>query len=395
MARRDVLISGGGIAGLTLAILLKQQGFEPLVVEREPALPAEGYMMDFFGTGWDVAERMGLVEELRAIRYPIDTLQFVDSDGSSLNTVPISRIRRALDHKYVYLRRTDLARVLHDRARSAGVEIHFGESIQSLEEFGDEARVLFEGGGRGVFSLVFGADGIHSRVRELVFGPEHRFDRFLGYYVAAFHIAGHDYDIGRTFKLYEEPNRLLWLYPLGERRLDATCVFRHADAGRLPAEQRLSFIKENYAGGGWLAERVFTDHPDSQPLYFDAATQIVMPDWHKGRVALLGDACGALTLLAGQGSHMAMAGAYVLAQELARHGGDHRAAFAAYQAFVKPHVEQKQRDAAWLSRMFVPTDQSWPWLRRLVIRLILSAPLARFTMAYSGAGSVLKGYPSS
>ena len=129
MDRSNVLISGGGIAGLTLAILLKQQGFEPLVVEREPALPAEGYMMDFFGTGWDVAERMELVEELRAIHYPIDALQFVDADGRSLNTVPISRIRRALDHKYVYLRRTDLARVLHDRARSAGVEIHFCESI--------------------------------------------------------------------------------------------------------------------------------------------------------------------------------------------------------------------------------------------------------------------------
>lgn len=395
MARRDVLISGGGVAGLTLAILLKRQGFEPLVIEREPALPVEGYMMDFFGTGWDVAERMGLVEDLRAIRYPIDVMQFVNANGRSLFTVPISRIRRALDHKYVYLRRADLVRVLHQRVGSAGVEIRFGESIQSLEEFGDEVRVLFEGGGRGVFSLVFGADGIHSRVRELVFGPEDRFDRFLGYYVAAFHITGHDYDIGRTFKLYEEPNRLLWLYPLGERRLDATCVFRHADVGRLSAEQRLPFIRENYAGAGWLAARVFKDHLDSQPLYFDTATQIVMPDWHKGRAALLGDACGALTLLAGQGSQMAMAGAYVLAHELTRHGGDHRAAFAAYQAFLKPHVEQKQRDAAWLSRMFVPTEQSWPWLRCLVIRLILSAPLARLTMAYSGAGSALKGYPSS
>jgi 2-polyprenyl-6-methoxyphenol hydroxylase-like FAD-dependent oxidoreductase len=395
MARRDVLISGGGIAGLTLAILLKQQGFEPLVIEREPALPAEGYMMDFFGTGWDVAERMELIEELRAIRYPIDTLQFVDAEGSGLITVPIERIRRALDNRYVYLRRADLARILHERARSAGVDIHFGQSIQSLEEFGDEVRVLFEGGGRSVFSLVFGADGIHSRVRELVFGPEDRFDRFLGYYVAAFHIAGHDYGLGRTTKLYEEPNRLSWLYPLGEQRLDATCVFRHADVGRVPVERRMSFIRENYAGAGWLAERVFEDHPASQPLYFDTATQIVIPDWHKGRVALLGDACGALTLLAGQGSQMAMAGAYVLAQELARHGGDHRAAFTAYQAFLKPHVEQKQRDAAWLSRMFVPTEQSWPWLRRLVIRLILSAPLARFTMAYSGATSALKDYPSS
>jgi 2-polyprenyl-6-methoxyphenol hydroxylase-like FAD-dependent oxidoreductase len=120
--------------------------------------------------------------------------------------------------------------------------------------------------------------------------------------------------------------------------------------------------------------------------------QILMRDWHKGRVALLGDACGALTLLAAQGSHMAMAGAYVLAQELARHGSDHRAAFVAYQAFLKPHVEKKQRDAAWIAKMFVPTAHSRPWLRQFVTQLILSEPLARFTMLYSGATSVLKNY---
>jgi 2-polyprenyl-6-methoxyphenol hydroxylase-like FAD-dependent oxidoreductase len=391
MIRRDVLISGGGIAGLTLAILLKEQGFEPLVVERDSALPEAGYMMDFFGTGWDVAERMGLVEALLAIRYPIDALEFVDAGGRTRISVPIDRVRRALDGRYVYLRRNDLARILYERARSAGVAIRFGTSIETLQEREDGVQVTFAGGGDCVAALVFGADGIHSRVRELAFAPESRFARFLGYYVAAFHIADHGYEIGRAFRLYEEPNRLVGLYPLDERRLDATYVFRHPDIGHMPPQDRMDFIKQSFAGAGWLAERLLLDHASSQPVYFDPTTQIVMPDWHTGRIALVGDACGCLTLLAGQGSHMAMAGAHVLAQELKRHRDDIRSAFSAYQEFLKPHVESKQRDAAWLAKMFVPTERSMPWLRRAVIRLIFSAPLARYSMTYAGATSVLAG----
>ena len=252
-------------------------------------------------------------------------------------------------------------------------------------------RVAFTGGGESAPALVFGADGIYSRVRELVFGPERQFDRFLGYYVAAFHIADHDYDIGRAFRLYEEPNRLVALYPLAERRLDATYVFRHADVGHLPHRERLDFVKKSFVGAGWLAERLLKDHPASQPVYFDPTTQIVMPQWHKGRIALLGDACGCLTLLAGQGSHMAMAGAYILAQELKRRGDDHRAAFVAYEEFLKPHVARKQRDAVWLSRLFVPTDRSIPALRRAVIRLIFSRPLAKYAMTFAGAKSAVAG----
>jgi 2-polyprenyl-6-methoxyphenol hydroxylase-like FAD-dependent oxidoreductase len=390
MDRRDVLISGGGIAGLTLAILLKQRGYEPLVVEREPALPADGYMMDFFGTGWDVAERMGLTDALRAIRYPIDKLEIVGRDGRPHIRIPIERMRRALHHRYVYLRRTDLARVLLDRARAIGVEVRFGETVEAMEDRGDRVSVRLSGGGGGAFALVFGADGIHSRIRELLFGPEPPFDRYLGYYVAAFHIGDHGYDIGRAVKIYEEPNRMAMVYPLSERQLDATLVLRHAEIGNVPHHERLAFLRKSFAGAGWIAERLLTEHPATEPLYFDPAMQIVMPDWSRGRIALLGDACGSLTLLAGQGSHMAMAGAYVLAQELGRHGSDHRAAFRAYQDFMKPIVERKQSDAAWLSRLFVPTERSRPWLRRLVIRLVMSAALAPLTMAYSGATSVLK-----
>jgi len=389
VSNQRILISGGGIAGLTLAIELKRRGFAPLVIEREPSLRREGYMMDFFGTGWDVAERMGLLERLRAVRYPIDNLEFVDRNGAPYVHMPIERLRRALDNKYVYLRRQDLERILAERAREAGIAVRYGMSLAALTDTGGAVTARFEDGSEEEFSLVIGADGVHSRVRELVFGPERQFAKFLGLYVAGFHAPSAGFSIDNTVKLYEEPDRVAFLYPLDEQRLDATYVFRQA-ATHVPHGERLSFLRARYRGAGWIAEQVLDAYTNDDPIFFDSVTQIVMPQWHKGRIALIGDACGCLTLLAGQGSHMAMAGAYVLAEELARHD-DHARAFAAYQDFLKPHVDKKQRDAARFAGLFVPKPNSWPWLRRLTIKALFSRALIKLGLGLFGMKSVLAG----
>ena len=384
-----ILISGGGIAGLTLAIRLKQSGFEPLVIERENGLRSEGYMMDFFGTGWDVAERMGLIEALRAIRYPIEALDFVNADGTAYMHVPISRVREALGGRYVYLRRQDLERILADRARELGVELRYGASLAAIEQRADAVHLRFEDGSEDEAALVIGADGVHSRVRELVFGAEAQFARFLGLYVAAFHVASAGFPVRDAALLYEEPDRSAFFYPLDAARMDATYVFRHAEMDT-HAIDRMATLQGCYRDAGWIVQDVLRAHADDVPVYFDSATQIVMPQWHQGRVALIGDACGCLTLIAGQGSHMAMAGGYVLAQELARQG-DHRAAFAAYQDFLKPHVDRKQRDAARFARLFVRARNSRAWLRRLTIRLLFSRALINLGFAGFGVKSVLRG----
>jgi 2-polyprenyl-6-methoxyphenol hydroxylase-like FAD-dependent oxidoreductase len=387
----QILISGAGIAGLTLAVLLKEQGYEPLVVERNKALRSEGYMMDFFGSGWDVAERMGLTDELHAIHYPIDALQFVDSDSKIYASVPIARVSHALGGKYVYLSRSDLERILYDRAQAAGIAIRFGSVVTGLRETGNAVRATFVDGAAADFALVFGADGLHSGVRRLAFGEECQFERFLGGYVAAFHLARHKFDIGRALKLYEETDRVAAFYPLDAERMDATYVFRHDEVDVLP-EERLAFVRKEFKGAGWIAETMLKAYRAKEPIYFDSLTQIVMPHWHKGRVALLGDACNCLTLLAGQGSHMAMAGAYVIARELERHDGDYPPAFAAYEAKLKPAVTKRQDDAAIMARYFIPSQRSRPWLRRLVIKLMFSPLVLPLVFRWFGARSALEGY---
>jgi len=386
---RRILVSGAGIAGLTLALELKRRGFAPLVIEREPGLRAEGYMMDFFGSGWDVADRMGLIPALRAIRYPIDELEFVDAAGKPYARYPIGRVRRALDDKYVYLRRPDLERILAERARTMGVDIRYGTSLAALEERGDAVYARFEDGSEDAFALAVGADGVHSRVRELAFGPEAQFARFLGLYVAAFHVPSEGFPIGRKVKLYEETDHFAFLYPLSDTQLDATLCFRHAEM-EIPHDGRIGLLRAQMRNAGWIVQDVIDAYTGTEPVYFDSATQIVMPQWHKGRIALVGDACGCLTLLAGQGSTMAMAGAYVLAQELARNES-HTAAFAAYQRFMKPAIDKRQKSAAQFVNLVVPSKNSREWLRKLVIRLFFSKPVLAGGLRFFGAKSILAG----
>ncbi len=392
MDDKKVLISGGGIAGLTLGILLKEKGWKPLVIERDPAMRTEGYMMDFFGTGWDVAERMGLLSDIADIHYPIDYLEYVDRNGAPhFPPVPIDRVRKAFGGRYAYLRRPDLERILFNRALALGVEIRFSTTITSIKESDDDLQVILSDETTESFQLLFGADGVHSRVRELIFGPEIQFSRFLGYYVAAFHIPDHDYGIRNSIKIYEEPGRVAGFYPLDDHRMDAAYIFRHDEVGHLPKEKRIAFVQEQYTGSGWIAEDVLKTVSSSEPVYFDTLTQIIMPNWHKGRIALLGDACGCLTVIAGQGSHMAMADAWVIAQELERHSGDHRSAFSRYQQYLKPFVEKKQNDAVRFAGNFVPTSGSW-MIRYLLMRLVFNKFFLGHFLNSLGAKSVLANY---
>ncbi len=387
-----VLISGAGIAGLTLAVLLKERGLEPLVVERDPGIRAHGYMMDFFGSGWDVAERMGLANDIRGVKYPIERIEFVDSTGTPYVSVPIDRIRKALGGKYVYLRHSDLQSILHERAMRAKVDIRFGTTVVALDPTDDAVEARLSTGKTEPFDLVFGADGLHSAIRKLAFGEEDAYSFHLGGYVAAFHIAQSPLELDNAFKLQEATDRVAAYYPLGGGELDATLVFRHPDFGHVSPDRGLSLLREKWSEPGWIGSSLLEELTAWPPVFFDTLAQIRMPNWHYGRIALVGDACGCLTLLAGQGSHMAMAGAYVLATELARHD-DYEAAFRAYETLMAPTVMKRQIETERFAKIIMPTDRSQPRLRRVGTRLLFSPPGLRFGLRLIGARSVLEGYP--
>ena len=225
------------------------------------------------------------------------------------------------------LPRSELSRLLFEKVRD-GAEVIFGEEIVSLEEQSDSVRVQLMHSGERQFDLVIGADGLHSTARKLAFGPQQRFEKDLGYLVAAFEVSGYRPRDEDVYLMYGQPGRMVGRFTLRGDRALFLFVFA-ADGGSLPLtlEQQKAVLREKFAAGKWECPAILAELDRAAELYFDRVSQIRMSSWSQGRIALIGDAAFCVSLLAGQGSALAMISAYVLAGELASAGGRYQEAF--------------------------------------------------------------------
>jgi 2-polyprenyl-6-methoxyphenol hydroxylase-like FAD-dependent oxidoreductase len=386
-AHRTVLISGGGIAGLTLAYWLHHHGFQPTIIEQAPKMRPEGYAIDFAGSGWDVAERMNLLPVLRQNQITVDYFIFKDGAGRTLARLPVSIIRQEFQDKMVQTMRPDLEAALYGTIRDT-VPIRFGTSVQRIDQAPDHIAVHFTDGTQETFDLLVGAGGAHSNVRKQIFGDERQFAFYLGYYFAAFPVPNLDhFEEGATIHL--EPNRQATIFPDHHGGYIALLVFRAQDAGHIPGARCKAMLEAYYAGAGWIIPEMIASITDTTPIYLDSVTQIRMPRWSDGRVTLVGDAAHCLTLVSGQGASTAMGGAYILAEELGK-ADDYRAAFAAYERRVRPFVEDKQRKARRFAKTFVPSSRFGVQLSYLIMKLMFTPLLARFIGKQFGVDSLLQ-----
>lgn len=364
-----VLISGGGIAGLTLAYWLREYGIPAVIIEQANGLRREGYGIDFFGTGYDVGERMGLIKRLKAQQIPLDYVTYVNRAGRPVTKLTTDLLRHALDGKYMALMRWTLQEALYE-ALEGEVETRFGSSLASLKVDEEQVEATFTDGTSETFDLLIGADGVHSRTRELVFGPEEQFSHFLGYMVASYALADH-YHFGRTWQMYTTPGRVSGGYPSPQEGEFITFFMYHTrEKEHIPREQRLSRLREVFAGMGWLTPQLLADIAPDEPIFMDAVSQIRMDTWHRGRVALVGDACGCPTLVSGQGASLAMGEAYLLAQAL-HEASDYREAFRLYEQRARPHVLAQQNGARDLAKSFAPLSSFGILTQRLLLKVLL------------------------
>jgi len=356
-ANRNILISGAGISGLTLAYWLQKWGFSPTIIEKRPDLSARGYMIDFYGSGFDVADKMGLVETLQAqsAQYNLKALSFVDAQGKPRATLDMEKFKDLLHHRYVPLMRGDLETAIYESVK-ATVPIRFGESISALHIQPNGVGVDFSDGASETYDLVIGADGIHSNVRALLWGDESQFNHFLGFYVAC-SVIENFFDRPDVLFGHFEPNIQATIYSIGENKLATFFAFRSELLNLHGRQARMDVLSRVLGGLGWVIPQLVEATKHADDFFFDAVAQIQLPQWHKERVALVGDACQCLTLLAGQGASMGMAGAYLLAQELHQADGDYQVAFPAYQQKLQPEIERRQKDARGLAGSFVPRNK--------------------------------------
>lgn len=370
LANRRILINGGGIAGLTLAWWLRRRGFEPTVLEVAPAPRAGGYMIDFWGMGIDVAERMAIMDQLRRAHVEIPSMEFVDTNDRVRARFPIRRMRESIGWRHVNLLRSSLERVLYNAVKNS-VEIRFGTGVESLRDDGKGVDVTLTNGTTERWDLVVGAGGLHSHTRRLVFGPDDSYEKYLGYYTASYTM---DDFIGgpKVFKTCSLPGRQAGVYSIGDGRLAAFFVFHETKTfGHLTPEAQRAKLLSVYGGDGWITPRLLQRMDRAPDFYFDAVSQIRMTPWSRGRVALVGDACQCVSLVAGQGSALAMGGAYALAGELAKAGGDHVHAFRRYEDIMTPEILRKQHLALKFASSFVPAKKFGIFVRDMVVRAMV------------------------
>jgi len=368
-----VLISGAGIAGPTLAYWLRRRGAEAVLVERAPHFRTGGYVIDFWGVGYGVAEKMGLLPALREQGYLIESLRYVRKDGRVRAALRADAVRRALDGSFVSIRRGDLARAIYDLIEGE-VEVIFGDTITALKEDDLGVEVMFERAAARRFDVVVGCDGLHSTVRRLAFGPQERFETYLGYFTASFASPGYPHRDAGTYVSYTAPGRQISRYAL---RGDVSAFFFVWTPERKPAwdphdlDGQKRLLAAAFSGDSWTERaEIFARLAAADELYFDAVSQIRMPAWSKGRVVLVGDAARCPSLLAGEGSSLAMAGAFILAGELARAPGGYEEAFAAYERVFRPFIEAKQGAARRFAGSFAPRSRPGIFVRDQLLKLM-------------------------
>lgn len=368
-----VLIVGAGIAGLTLALCLERAGHDVRVVERTVKLREAGYMIDFFGSGYDVGERLGLLRDLEAIHYPIAWLSFLAPDGTPRFRIEYATMRKLLGGRHFNFMRGDLERLLFDRLHGRAA-VQFGSTVDSIVRQGETVLATLSDGTTEQVDLLVGADGVHSRVRALSFGEERTFVRELGYHTAAFVFddPAMQAQIGDAFATLTVPGRQVALYPIRDGRVATFWVHRSDDviASRSPAAAARE-LRAIYGGLGWVVPAVLDHAERATTTYFDTVSQVVMPSWSDRRVVLLGDACGCVSLLAGQGASMAMGSAYVLAEEIGK--GDVAGALDRYEKRIRPAIVKKQKAGRGIARWFVPEGRMRLAARDAVMRMSASA----------------------
>ncbi|WP_328389709.1 FAD-dependent monooxygenase [Streptomyces sp. NBC_00400] len=341
---KTVLISGASVAGLTTAYWLRRRGYAPTVIERAPGIRPGGHAIDVRGVALDVLERMGLLAEAQHARTRMRGMSMHDRDGNELwRSTEMTFSSGRLDSGDIELLREDLTQLLYRQVRD-GVEYVFNDSLVTLDQGPHGINAGFESGRRRTFDLVVGADGLHSKVRQLAFGEERRFIHHLGPHLAVF----------STDNFLNLDNWQVWLqddtagycvYPVRDNteiRAMLGFVSDPLDHDHRDTERQKSLLAERMSHLGGDTPRLLKAMWGAPDFYFDAMAQIHMDHWSDGRTVLIGDAGYCPSPLSGQGTSLALVGAYVLADELARADGDHRTALPRYEERLRPFVGLNQ-----------------------------------------------------
>src|SRR5215831_12797087 len=335
-----ILISGAGIAGLTTAYWLRRYGFAVTIVERSPSLLVGGYKIDVRGAALHVLRQMGIHDAVVSASTDMQGAWLVDAGGAVINKMSGEAFGNRVGED-VEIVRGALCQIL--MAHISDAEFIFGDSIHAISQSSDSVQVQFTKHRPREFDLVIGADGLHSNVRSLIFGDEASFVRELGLYLCVYTVPNY-LKLDRLEMQYTELGRVAAIWS-SRGDANAKACFGFTAPARIDLHDRAQqhrVLTNVYQGIGWEVPRLLEMMPTAPDFYFDVAAQISMPRWSQGRVVLVGDAGYCASPLSGQGTSLAIIGAYVLAGELAAAAGAYQIAFDQYEKELRPFVMLNQ-----------------------------------------------------
>jgi len=365
MNGKTVVIVGAGVGGLSAAWWLGRAGWRVVVLEQADDLRADGYMIGLSGPGYAAAERMGLLDELKAFNLHIEENLYLDQQGRELLRVRYPDILGSIN--WFTLARTDLVTTLYHRVlNDTGAEIRFGTRMTDFIDGEGSVRLQLSDGSWLEADLLIGADGVHSATRRQLFGPDSDCLEYMGYRVAAFQSPASQ-PLERDFLSYAQPGQLTEFYRLSDGRMASLYLWKDGSTDRVTTRSEARSI---------LASRYRQSHPDvlsnvaqlpaEAPMLFDALTMVSLPQWSRGRVLLLGDAAHCLTLLSGQGAGMAMTSACLLAEKLAQLPVAQ--ALQAHEAQLRPAILRLQQRSRDIAPWFLPATTRAFRLRNLLLK---------------------------
>ena len=353
----DVLIAGASMAGLSAAYWFARLGHRTTVVERAEGLRPGGAPIDVRGKALGTAERMGILAQIEAEKVSIvEPMPVLDGTGKQVANLDLRWFANETDHD-VEITRDRLNRILHSVVPDT-VEFRFDTTLTSIADGPGGVVVGFSDSRQGRYDLVVGADGLHSTVRRLAFGPEKDFVRHFGYYVALVDLPN-DRDWQRA--MLNVPGLTVVVRDAGDgpqAMMLAASAEVDYDYRDLQAQRKMiGDLLSRVATWQVPALRAAFADPAASGFYFDSVSQTHMPSWIKGHVAVIGDAghCGAL--LSGMGTTLAMVSAETLATTWTECGGNMAAASPLYHERLRPYVDQCQAFAHEGAPIMVPATQ--------------------------------------
>jgi salicylate hydroxylase len=335
---QSVTIIGAGVAGLAAARALALRGAQVTVLEQADAIREVGAGLQISPNGACVLRALGLQADLDAASIRADAVQLVDGPtGDPVTRLDLARLRPG--QGYHFLHRADLIALLLKGAEEAGVTLRLLSRTESIDLSGSRPVVALETGERIETPLLIGADGLHSRTRLALNGPE---TPFFTHQVAWRAVIPCEPGADPVAEVHMGPGRHLVSYPLRggtlrnivaveerERWAEESWTLRDD-----PMDLRLAFAGFSPRVRGWLDT---VEDPWLWGLFRHTVAQTWVKPMGQGGAAILGDAAHPTLPFLAQGASMGLEDAWTLAHNLATHDSL-AAALAAYQAQRKPRT---------------------------------------------------------